>query len=250
MKNFKELDEQISPEDIDLKSFKPRDIMNPKIWDPEGKLRKEVRDRLLMIADEFYESLELPWVDIEDIVLTGSLANFNWSKFSDVDLHVMVELTAVDSNADLAKEYVNAKKELWNENHDITIYGFDVELYVQDVNEKHVSSGVYSVMQDKWLIKPTKENMVLDTVKIREKAVAIMDQIDAIGETYENGDYNMTIKKITTLKDKIKKMRQAGLDREGEFSYENIAFKVLRRNGSLDRLHDLQIHAVDKSLSL
>ena len=97
--------------DIDLSSFKVRDNLNPKIWDKDDKMKSEIRTRLLMIADDFWETLDIPWVDIDDITLTGSLSNYNWSKFSDVDLHILVSYDEIDDNRDLVTEYLMAKKE-------------------------------------------------------------------------------------------------------------------------------------------
>ena len=161
-----EILEVVKPEDIDLSSFKTRDILNPKIWDENSKLKTDIRTRLLMIADDFFETLDIPWVDIDDIVLTGSLANYNWSQYSDVDLHVLVNYKDIDENLELAKEYLTSKKNLWNDKHNIKIKSFDVELYTQDISEKHVSTGVYSIFWDKWLIKPSKGDKSIDVKKV------------------------------------------------------------------------------------
>ena len=244
------IDEAVNPENIDLSSFKVKSELNPKIFDKNQKMHPDLKSRLIMIADDFFDTLELPWVDVTDITLTGSLANYNWSKFSDVDLHIMIDYNEVDDNESLVSEYLSAKKNLWNEKHDIRIFGYDVELYVQDMNEEHVSTGVYSVMWDDWLVKPEKGNPKLDSNKIRQKAVSIIDSYDSLIAAYYQGEFDKVIRRIKTTKQKIKKLRQAGLDREGEYSYENITFKVLRRVGLLDKLAELETLAYDKSLSM
>ncbi len=244
------IDEEVNPENIDLSSFKTKNQLNPKIFDSNQKMHSEIKSRLIMIADDFFDTLELPWVDVTDITLTGSLANYNWSKFSDVDLHIMIDYNEVDDNESLVSEYLTAKKNLWNEKHDIKIFGYDVELYVQDMNEEHVSTGVYSVMWDDWLVKPEKSTPKIDSKKIKQKASSIIDSYDSLIDAYYQGDYDKVIRRINTTRQKIKKMRQAGLDREGEYSYENITFKVLRRVGLLDKLADLETMAYDKSLSM
>ena len=213
-------------------------------------MHKDVRTRLLMIADDFFETLDIGWVEIDDIILTGSLANYNWSKFSDVDLHILVDFDEVDENEELVRSYFNSKKNLWNEKHNITVKGYDVELYVQDTEEPHIASGVYSILWDKWNVKPQKENFTIDSKKVKEKANSIIDNIKYFFELYKTGDYDKLIRSIQNLKQKIKKMRQTGLDREGEYSYENIAFKVLRRMEFLDKLSELETLAYDKSLTL
>jgi hypothetical protein len=245
-----EILEVVNPDDIDLSSFKIKKELNPNIFDENQKIHSDIRSRLLMIADDFFETLELPWIDIEDVTLTGSLANYNWSKFSDVDLHIMVDYKTVDENQGLVGEYLMAKKNLWNEKHDIKIKNFDVEVYAQDVNEEHISTGVYSILWDDWLVKPQKGERKIDSKKVKQKASSIIDGFDSVYMTYNEGEYDKVIRRISTIRGKIKKMRQAGLDREGEYSYENITFKVLRRIGLLDKLAELENRSYDKSLSM
>ena len=44
--------------------------------------------------------------------LTGSLANYNWSSFSDVDLHIIVDFSQIDENYELVKGFFdNARRE-------------------------------------------------------------------------------------------------------------------------------------------
>jgi hypothetical protein len=244
------ISELTKPEDIDLSSFKVRDTLNPKIFDEDQKLKPEIRTRLLMIADDFFETLDIPWTDVEDVTLTGSLSNYNWSRFSDVDLHILIDYKEIGENSDLVSEYLMAKKNLWNEKHDITIKGYDVEVYAQNIEEEHISTGVYSILWDDWLVKPKKGDISIDAKKVRQKAASIIGGFDTLMLTYHNNEYDKVIRRIQNLKTKIKKLRQTGLDREGEYSYENITFKVLRRVGLLDKLSDLETLAYDKSLSL
>ena len=252
---FKRLKEQdvndiIEKEDIDLSSFKVKDTLNPKIFDSSQHMYGDVRTRMLMIADDFFETLDVGVVDIDDIILTGSLANYNWSRFSDVDLHILLKFSDVDENETLVKEYFTSKKNLWNEKHDITIKGYDVELYLQDTEEPHVSSGVYSVLWDGWVVKPEKGEKLIDKKKVSQKVNSMIDSITYIYQLFKEYEYDKVIRSIKNLKDKIKKMRQTGLEREGEYSFENISFKVLRRMGYLDKLSELETKAYDKSLTL
>lgn len=248
------LDELLQPEDVDLSSFSVKNELNPKIWNKvDGKYRLDpkVRSKLLLIADDFFDSLDLDSIDIEDIILTGSLSNYNWSSFSDIDLHILLDFGMVDKNQMLVKEYFDSKKAVWNNNHDIKIHGFDVELYVQDIKEKHTSSGIFSIFHNKWVKKPHKETEKLsNTDLIKEKASYYMNLIDSLEKYYDQGHYNYLIRKIDKIKTKIKDTRQKGLDRSGEFSPENLIFKVLRRSGYIEKLFDLQLKSYDQSFSL
>ena len=236
---------------IDLSGFIMKDELNPKIWDGD-KMKKEVRKTLLKIADDYFESLELgPEVDIEDITMTGSLSNYNWSKYSDVDLHILTDYGDIPVDGDLVLDFLKSKSSSWNDMHDIKIYGFDVEIYVQDLEEEHTSTGVYSILNDEWVIKPKKQDVEIDKEGVKRKANTIMDKVeDLFDDMHDDRDYDKIIEKSEKLQEKIKKMRQSGLDSVGEFSIENMAFKALRRNGTLDRLYDIKTLAYDKSLTL
>ena len=155
----------------------------------------------------------------------------------------------MEADPELAKDYFNAKKSLWNRIHDILIDGYEVEVYVQDENEPHASTGVYSIMNDEWLTEPNRVEPTFDWSDIAKKADGIMDQIERAVDIYKDRKYTDALQYIDKLKEKIRKFRKAGLDRAGEFSSENIAFKVLRRNGYLEKLSNLKHMAYDRLMS-
>lgn len=250
MSLFEELIEDKSGDKKILKSFETKESLSDNIFEKSDKdfiMRPEIRKRLMEIANDFMDSLGIEFF-IHDIVLTGSLANYNWSSFSDVDLHILVDFEDSKFNLALIKEFFDAKKNIWNEKHNIVIKGFDVEIYVQDVNELHISSGVYSILHNKWIIEPKKNEVKIDDRKIIEKAEEFMDKIDELVKVGSKG--KDVLKKIEELRKKLKKFRQTGLDTGGEYSYENLTFKLLRRNGSIQKLLDLKSHIVDKKLSI
>ena len=210
-------------------------------------MRDDIKTALLKIGDDFIESLGVEFF-IHDIVLTGSLANYNWSNFSDVDLHIVIDYKESKYNSEILKEFFDAKKNIWNEKHNIVIKGYDVELYVQDVNEEHVSSGVYSILHNKWIIEPEQKNPNIDDRMILQKGEEYMKKIDnIIGKGVKGVDVLNDIENIRT---KIKSFRQSGLDSGGEYSYENLTFKLLRRNGYIGKLLKLKITLTDKKLSV
>ena len=149
-----------------IDSFELRNSLNPKIWDnsqntEDAKLKPKVRKALINISEEFAEYLGGDFF-IEDVVLTGSLSNFNWSPYSDFDLHLIVDFKQFENEAELKIENFNLKKQIFNEKHNIKIYGYDVELYAQDESESHFASGVYSIMNDEWVTIPKREDFTLD----------------------------------------------------------------------------------------
>lgn len=250
MSLFEELIEDKEGDKKILRSFKTKDILSDNIFelsDKENLMRPEIRKKLLEITDDFIGTLGIEFF-IHDVVLTGSLANYNWSNYSDVDLHIIVDFEETEYNVDLLKEFFDAKKAVWNEKHNITIKGFDVEIYVQDVSEPHVSSGVYSILHNKWVIAPEKNKVNIDDRKIIEKGEEFMSNISRLVEKEKQG--KDVLKGIEGLRKKLKQFRQTGLESGGEFSYENLTFKLLRRNGSIEELMNLKTLIIDKKLSL
>lgn len=235
---------------IDFKSLSVKDNLNPDIWNPDKTIKSEVREKLLKIAKDFFNDLEIPWAQLEDITFTGSLANYNWSKHSDIDLHLVINFDLVDEKTDFVEEYFSARKNLWNDMHDIKIHNFDVEIYVQNEKEPHHSTGVFSLMNNKWIIEPKKEKHTIQKEAVKSKLKVIMKSIDDIVNSLGREEFRKIIDKSEKLTDKIKKMRTCGLEKGGEFSVENLVFKLLRRNGYLDKLWATKIDAYDKMMSI
>ena len=239
-----------------LQSFKVKDMLNSEIWDytdskndKEPRLKPEIKKRLLEIADNFINFLGID-VDIEDITMTGSLANYNWSSFSDIDLHVLIDFDSSPIDKGVLRELFNAKQGMWNSLRDIDVYGYEVELYAQDANEPHFSTGVYSVMNNEWLVLPSKIEDTFDEKKVLQKALVWMDMIDGVERKSYLQEPEETLEMIQKIKDKLKEFRKCGLEEEGEFSYENLVFKFLRRNGYLGKLSELKNKITDEALSL
>ena len=216
------------------------DNLNPEVWKGD-ELRVDVRYKLLEIAKRFIEYLEVPNFKLEDIILRGSLVNYNYTQYSDFDLHIVTDFSVLD--CDITEEFYNAKKRIWNDEHDITIKGHEVELYVEDKDAKNVSEGTYSVLDARWLRVPKHNPPTIDDRAVSAKARDLMTQIN---RAVRAG----SVEDITRLQDKIRLMRQAGLDAGGEFSTENLAYKIIRNKKFLDKLYKTKNSKVDQELSL
>ena len=255
------IENEITSDEVDLSSFNIKKKLNPKFWQ-DGHLDSRIRLKLLDIADDFIDFLDVDWVKPKDIIMTGSLANFNWNgEYSDIDLHILMDFSDVDENVSLVKNYFLSKKSLWNDEHkDIKIFGFPVELYVQDVDEEHDSSGVYSLDRDTWIVEPKREVLATSKVNkqfIKDKVSEYVNQIDKLIYLYKkNKDDEYKIEKISNkahkLWDEIKNSRKKGFEISGgkEINNHNIIFKSLRRNGYLDKLYKLKTKTYDILSSL
>jgi predicted nucleotidyltransferase len=177
----------------------------------------------------------------------GSLANFNWSEFSDFDLHVIIDFERYGKQEKLYEELFDLKKKLFNDKHNIRIFGYDVELYAQPQSAESHSDGVYSVMNNEWVHVPTKTHKNIDMSVLKKKIKSWTDKIDdaiELAKSENNAD------KLKSLKEKLKDYRQSGLSKDGEFSYENLVFKFLRRSGHIGKLFDEKTKIKDKELSI
>lgn len=237
-----------------INSFYLQDELNPDIWNsPEDSksatLKKEIRERLLKVAQIFIDYLDKDFF-VHDIIFIGSLVGYNWSEFSDFDIHVVYDSSEFEGEVELHKELFRLKKTVFNAAHDIRIKGFETELYAQDINEPEESAGSYSILNNEWIRIPEKNSFKIDKKILKQKAQQWMDIIDGVLENAEDGDLESAISLVKKYREKLRKYRTCGLKKEGEFSYENLVFKFLRRNGYINKLENFKNEIVDKKLSL
>ena len=216
------------------------DNLNPNIWDGED-LRTDVRVALLKIAKAYFKFLNVQ-APIMDLVISGSQANYNYTKHSDLDLHLIMPYSQVDCDMDVS-ELFDTKRKLWKENHNITVRGVPVELYVEDVNEPAVSS-TYSVVKGKWISKPSMpDSSDYDEPEVK-RLVDIWERV--INSAIATDELDLCEK----VKDLLKTFRQAGLDKGGEYNPANLAFKSLRNDGYVGRLMATIATLTDRQLSI
>jgi hypothetical protein len=217
--------------------LKLNDTLCVDIWTGD-KLQPEVRKHLLAVAERFLQFVGVP-LQVNDIILTGSMANYSYAPSSDLDVHVVYD-PAQFADDEVAREMFNAKRALWNSQHDVKVSSHDVEVYPHALGEPHAATGIYSILHDRWLIVPVKGSVVVDADAARQKAETLKAQVEA-AESYEELD---------AIAQKIKRMRVTGLLATGEFSPENLAFKILRNDGTMEKLIDKRNKCMDKELSL
>jgi hypothetical protein len=231
----------------ELESYKLSDAikfhteLNPMLFNDEH-MASDVREKLLEIAHEFIDYLGINDLDIDDITLSGSNAAYTYTDHSDIDLHILIDMNKIN-NDDIYRELFTAKKNLFNADHDIKIRGYDVELYVQDKNQPVKSLGEYSILNDKWIKFPRKQRASIDQNSVKHKVTKLV-QMAEIANRSNNID------QIDKVLSTIKRYRQSGLDKHGEFGPENIAFKILRTNGIIDNLYNHRNKLYSSQLSL
>ena len=245
--------DKVYPDQINLKSFNFKKQLNPKIWE-DNKLKRNVRKRLIKIAKEFVKSTDIEFIPV-DIVIVGSIASFNWSKYSDIDLHIITDFKSINDNTELVKNYLYSKKCEWNNDHrDLKIYGYDVELYAQDINEENESNGIYSVKYNHWIKIPSAKHKQLDKNAIKEIAAMYINKIEYYNRKFDelssDKAFLLLQSKVKYLYDLIIQGRKKSLPVEGEQATGNIIFKVLRRSGHLEMINKLKKKLFDKINSI
>jgi len=223
-------------------AVKFHDRLNPRLWDDREHLRPDVHAKLLEIAEDFKEFLGIDDLQVRDITISGSNAAFNYTPHSDIDLHIVADLPEADTS-EVFRELFDAKKYQYNDQNDIRIGGYDVELYVQNPNQPHYSQGIYSLLQNKWLSVPKRRRADVKDISVKSKYEDIGHRIES---AIESGDEHQ----MDDAWAKLKNMRQQGLEQQGEFSPENLAFKILRNNGTIQKLKTARQELKNKSLSL
>lgn len=214
--------------------------LNPKLW-VGAVLKPVVRYKLMQIARDFIKFIDVPDINLVDITISGSNAAYSYTTQSDIDLHLVVDIP--EDKEFIYKPLYDAKKNQYNYNHDIKIKGVDVEVYVQDSDDEHHSLGIYSVLKNKWVSKPTMGTVKIDDTDVKAK---VENYLNKIMQALTADDLATAI----SVQQEISKLRTAGLEQNGEFSVENVAFKVLRAKGFITQLKQHIYKLQDKALSL
>jgi GNAT superfamily N-acetyltransferase len=215
--------------------------LNPRLWEDE-KLDSEVRDQLLLIAEDFVEYLGINNLNVQDVTISGSNAAYSYTPHSDIDLHILVDFNDLPNN-EVYQELFTAKKTLYNDAHDITVHGIPVELYVQDTNNPVQSLGEYSIVHDKWIRIPKRRKANFDQTATKLKYEKLGDLIELALKT-------KNIKKVNDTIALVRRYRKSGLDKTGEFGPENLAFKAVRKQGLIKQLYDLKSQLHGERLSI
>ncbi len=223
--------------------------LNKKFWSEDNKFNPDIREKLLSITNDFIDKLDLDGVEIHDVTLTGSNSNYNYNDYSDLDVHVLIDFKDINEDEDLVKKALDGQRFVWNLRHNISLRDHGVEMYMQDKDEPHVASGLYSLLNNEWITEPSYDPPTIDSRDVYKKAKTIEDDVRVLKERVLDVK-GRSAKDLhdcaNQLKKKISNMRKSGLEREGEFSIENLAFKVLRNSEVIGDLIDIISRSYDK----
>lgn len=223
-----------------VEDFQLHETLNPKLW-KDNTLIPEVRQKLLEIADNFEEYVEIP-MHIVDVVLVGSNASYNYTQHSDIDVHLIVNTELTEGvPEDIQTLVFNLKKTAFNKEFDIKIKEIPVEFYVEDLHSSVQSNGIYSIRRNKWVKEPKPI-----TIEKRD----LTQELDAWTERIHAAITSKDYEQITDVLDALYLMRKNSIAIEGEYGKGNEIFKTLRDKGYLSKLKDALNKCISSKLSL
>ena len=223
-------------------AFELHDKLNPKIWDENNMLRRDVKAKLDEIVDEFAESIDIP-LTIIDAHIVGSNASYNYTEYSDLDLHCIVNFRRLDADPSIVETWMWAEKKLFNDEYDISIRGVNVEIYVEDVGSNTMSNGIYSLFNDEWIKFPEPITAYVDEKAVDENVEKLIPELEEVLNTG-------TLEEIQDMIDDLYLIRKNGLSVDGEFGVGNQTFKELRNRGYIDELKDRVVELRSDELSI
>jgi predicted nucleotidyltransferase len=229
---------------INMNSFTIKDELCSDIFKKGNLMRRNVLTGIKKIYKDVLTKLNIDKNAIKDVILVGSIVSYHYSSYSDIDIHIIVDMEKIDKNKELVKKWLDSERKIWNEQNDVTILGYEVEIYFQDVDEIIVTNGIYSIMKEKWLEFPKRETFTLDVDSIKKKAIKLINTIEIM-----NKGGRPRINSMEKIWKDIVKGRKDDIQKNGEFGTMNIVFKILRRSGHLKLLNMMITKLKNKMIS-
>lgn len=223
-------------------AYELHDTLNPKLYDLDTEqLKPEVLQKLQGIVEEFLKSIDPLTLSIVDIQLVGSNACYNYNDKSDIDLHLIVNFNLNYIDNEILQSIYNDKKNKFNEKYDFEIYGIPVEVYIEDIEAGNATNGIYSVLRNEWVKKPTPIHY-----DIPDYSKELNEWKSKINKVLQSDDTKL----IEDTINEIYMMRKNGLATDGEMAIGNLVFKELRNLGLLDGLRNKYRELISNKLSL
>lgn len=236
---YLKLDESLT-EDIEK-----HDDLNPLLFEND-ELKPEVKEAIEKIAEQFINGLKEDKIKfyLEDIVLVGSNVSYNYTKDSDLDIHLIANSDELKCPDDLYPLLYSAYRSIFNSNYDLTIKGIPAEIYVEMDKPTGKSNGIYSIYNG-WIKHPVQED-------IPELDTKAFDQLFNKWESqYFDIIENVTdVDKIDDFIEDVYDLRKNSIAKDGEYGLGNLVFKEFRNLGYLDNLKELKRKEIEKDLSL
>jgi hypothetical protein len=231
-----------------LETLQVSTTLYPPLWSKD-KLSPAAKSQLIRIAEWALTDLNIPNAKMEDATISGSIANFNYSSFSDVDLHIFINIDHVE-NPRMVEAYMRTYSTVWNAEHEITLFGLPVNIFVKNAHGTELSAGIYSVMKSQWIRKPKPMKLEVTREEVLAVTLPYADKIETALDNYEKNPGAAPCASYSGLRTDLRKFRKKHLEKDGELGVGNLAYKVLRRAGLINRLEQLFVRCTDATYSI
>ena len=222
-------------------NIKVNNALNPKLWDENNKLRTEVREAALRIVEFFLSQMDMP-ITYKDIRILGSNASYNYSPYSDLDIHIVVDFNELEGSNSMLRKYFNGVRNGFLNDYDVKIHGIPVEMYIEDISDPPKAKGIYSVVDDGWIKFPKQDTNAVEA------------DVDSVADVWE-ARINKLVKRdsledVDTAIRNLYYVRRNSLAQDGEYGKGNQLFKEIRNRGLLDMLRQKKKELISKELSV
>lgn len=235
-------------------SIEKHDTLNPKLWNKNKTLKPEVTSKIRNLVGEFLNELAEDGVKIfvDDIILVGSNCSYNYTKDSDLDVHIIANTKNLTCPDDLYTKLYSAYRTIFNKKFDISFYDIPVELYVETDEMPRISNGCYSVVSQRWLSEPSLSDIPeVDQATIDKVFQEWDNRYKTLIQKIENSEnYQESTVEVEKYIEDIYNLRKTSLPTEGEYGLGNLIFKEVRNCGYLDALKELRNELLSKAFSL
>jgi hypothetical protein len=212
--------------------------LNPTYWQNDT-MKPEIRAKLKQIGQVKFDELKasLPNIKLKDILFSGSLANYNYTKSSDINIHLIVDVSNVSCDRNVVDAYVNLINGYWFATANLSV--LNTPLQVTVLTGLHETGGFYSLFNGTWINKPTHPNPTYTKRELTEQVKLYHLQIHTLQEEYTKDSAAFDCPKAEALLKQLKGARGTGLKRDGYSAIENNTYRILRSVNDLKVLNDL-----------
>ena len=92
------LDRDANDFDILEEDIEKHDTLNPVLWNEDGTLKPEVKEKIDEIVKDFLDGLAEDGIkiNVKDVKLVGSNCSYNYTKDSDLDIHIVADTKSLE----------------------------------------------------------------------------------------------------------------------------------------------------------
>ena len=242
--------------------IKQHKTLNPKLWLPDNTLSPEVSRAILRLVANFLHNLRFRHNiifephEIKDIFIYGSNADYFYTKKSDIDICVVVDLLRLRTQ----NPYMNIEKTLklcyheWEKYHEEKIYGHSIDISFDDIyfpkyNGRHRAGPQYSLIDKIWIYEHRKLTPQEFKQICKEASVIYAHFMRKYRYLKRHGLNYKQLKLIHREISDIKNQTYAN-DPNQLVSPVSITWRNLKYYGVIDKIRKIMVKKISEKLSL